>query len=112
MEVGDGDVGSESEDESEGLGEGKRNRDRIRASHGYRGGLKRRSANTPVGRYDTTSRGQQEHDLPGRCSNTRSAERRYQVVRAIRPRRSPIGVRWATRLIGSRPLSLEADPPR
>src|SRR3989442_10803694 len=56
---------------------------------------------TPLGHCDTTGRGKQEHDLPGRCSNTRSAERRHQVVRAIRPRRSPIGVRLARRLIGS-----------
>src|SRR5207249_6637692 len=82
--------------------------------------LKRRSAITPVGHCDTTSRGHQKHDLPGRCSNTRSAERRYQVVRAIRPRRSPIGVRWATRrgflgagLIGpARPNSLGARSAR
>src|SRR2546425_3737754 len=47
MDVGDGEVGGESEDESEGLGEGKRNRNRIRASHGYRGGLKRRAPLPP-----------------------------------------------------------------
>src|SRR2546427_468694 len=52
----------------------------------------------PLGPCETPGRGQKEHALPSRCSNTRPAERRYRVVGGIRPPQSPIGVRLARRL--------------